>query len=168
LFVVGFAFSRAENRGFFPTKFMHGNNLRGNHMGNIHRATGDNGVQFKYQEPSANSKGETKGILYEKKDSKTGEIKLKSASGFGGNLLMKLRGYSEANYKTCGDFLSAKFPGAGGAFRADVFGIKRHVSHTSSVIPVGPFNEMMKTTQANRDFAEGFLQEIAAHRQKQL
>ncbi len=135
-------------------------------MGNIHRATGDTGVQFKYQEPSANSKGETKGILYEKKDSKTGEIKLKSASGFGGNLLMKLRGYSEATYKTCGDFLYAKFPG-GGKFHADVFDIRRSVSSTSFVIPAGPFNEIMKATQANRDFAEGFRQEIAAHRQKQ-
>ena len=129
-------------------------------MGNIHSATGADGVKFKYQEPSTNSKGETKGILYEKKDSKTGEIKLKSADGLVGHLLMKLRGYSTANYHTCGDFLEAKFPGPG-AFRVTVFNIRQAVTHTKHTIPAGRFNELMTAIQTNRDFADDFLKDKA-------
>jgi hypothetical protein len=129
-------------------------------MGNIHSATGADGVKFKYQEPSTNSKGETKGILYEKKDSKTGEIKLKSADGLVGHLLMKLRGYSTANYQTCGAFLEAKFPGPG-AFHATVYDIRQYVTHTKFAIPADPFNKLMTDIQTNRDFADDFLKDKA-------
>jgi hypothetical protein len=79
-------------------------------MATIHKSTSADSVNYKYQEPSKNKKGEAKGIIYVKEDKKTGETKLKSAEGRAGYLLMKFRGYNRASEQNAKNYLQSRFP----------------------------------------------------------
>ncbi len=78
-------------------------------MPTIHKVQGDNGINYKYQEPTKNKKGGTEGIMYLKLDKKTGETKLKNADGLAGYLKMKFRGYSRANENQIKSYLNTRF-----------------------------------------------------------
>ena len=82
----------------------------GKRMVTIHKSTSADSVNYKYQEPSKNKKGEAKGIIYVKVDKKTGETKLKSAEGRTGYLMMKLRGYNRASEQDARNYLKSRFP----------------------------------------------------------
>ena len=79
-------------------------------MATIHKSISSDSVNYKYQEPSKNKKGEAKGIIYVKVDKKTGETKLKSAEGRTGYLMMKLRGYNRASEQDARNYLKSRFP----------------------------------------------------------
>ncbi len=79
-------------------------------MATIHKNISADSVNYKYQEPSKNKKGEAKGIIYVKVDKKTGETKLKSAEGRTGYLMMKLRGYNRASEQDARNYLKSRFP----------------------------------------------------------
>ena len=79
-------------------------------MATIHKSISADSVNYKYQEPSKNKKGEAKGIIYVKVDKKTGETKLKSAEGRTGYLMMKLRGYNRASEQDARNYLKSRFP----------------------------------------------------------
>ena len=79
-------------------------------MVTIHKSTSADSINYKYQEPSKNKKGEAKGIIYVKVDKKTGETKLKSAEGRTGYLMMKLRGYNRASEQDARNYLKSRFP----------------------------------------------------------
>ncbi|MFZ4692782.1 MAG: hypothetical protein ACOYL2_09810 [Burkholderiaceae bacterium] len=82
----------------------------GKRMVTIHKSTSADSINYKYQEPSKNKKGEAKGIIYVKVDKKTGETKLKSAEGRTGYLMMKLRGYNRASEQDARNYLKSRFP----------------------------------------------------------
>lgn len=129
-------------------------------MGNIHHATAADGTKFKYQEPSAKINDEKRGIVFEKKDAKTGETKLKSAEG-PMKLLMKLRGYSEAKLGTCRKFLQAKFQADGnfGEQLYNVRDVKSTRGYENTKITAYGMQTIIEDTERNTNFAKEFLKE---------
>ncbi|MFM8467684.1 MAG: hypothetical protein ACKOAO_09010 [Oxalobacteraceae bacterium] len=75
-------------------------------MSKVHTAQAE-GVSYSYHEPQGRDGGLVKGIMYQKADSKTGEMKLKSADGFLERLLIKARGYSKLKESNAKKFLQA-------------------------------------------------------------
>lgn len=80
-------------------------------MPNIHRASSEN-INYKYHEPKPNNKGNIKGLMYQKVDKNTGEMKLKSGSGVFERLMLKAQGYTKMTESTARKFLESKFTNA--------------------------------------------------------
>lgn len=80
-------------------------------MATIYKASVNN-VNYKYHEPKENNKGAIKGIMYEKIDKNTGDVRIKSGSNALEKLLMKARGYTALKESSAKDFLNASFTNA--------------------------------------------------------
>jgi hypothetical protein len=80
-------------------------------MAEIYKASSGS-INYKYQEPKPNKKGQLKGIMYEKIDKNTGDVKFKSGSNALEKLLMKARGYTALKETSAKDFLNASFTNA--------------------------------------------------------
>jgi hypothetical protein len=80
-------------------------------MATIYKAS-VNHVNYKYHEPKENNKGAIKGIMYEKIDKNTGDVRIKSGSNALEKLLMKARGYTALKESSAKDFLNASFANA--------------------------------------------------------
>ena len=78
----------------------------------IQKASNSDGVNYKYEEPKTNNKGLVKGLVYQKVDKATGEVKLKNSSGIFEKLMLKARGYNKMTSGTGINFLNARFPNA--------------------------------------------------------
>jgi hypothetical protein len=119
-------------------------------MATIHTAISGT-VSYKYHEPKPNNKGLIKGIMYEKVDKNTGEVKLKNGSGPFEKLMLKARGYTKMTDKTARKFLQEKFKNApvGDHFTIHVF--QKNLSGKEKLIVRANDFHSSFTTQQNND-----------------
>ena len=130
----------------------------GKRMVTIHKSTSADSINYKYQEPSKNKKGEAKGIIYVKVDKKTGETKLKSAEGRTGYLMMKLRGYNRASEQDARNYLKSRFP------NTDISSQTKNITtydtslyESKNVVSAHKFEQAISDIDTNNKFMEEYL-----------
>ncbi len=102
-------------------------------MGDIHRVSSEN-INFRYHQPKSKENELPKGVMYEKFDAKTKELKLKSGGNWITQLLMKARGYSEMKENTARTFLKSKFTDSGVDDRICLADVKRFAGKGTLVV----------------------------------
>jgi len=102
-------------------------------------------VSHKYYEPKENNKGAIKGIMYEKIDKNTGNVKFKSGSNALEKLLMKVRGYTALQESSAKKFLNAMFPKAP-ISEDEILTTRRHKSggKSSDVVSANYFHQIFE------------------------
>jgi hypothetical protein len=127
-------------------------------MATIHKNISADSVNYKYQEPSKNKKGEAKGIIYVKVDKKTGETKLKSAEGRTGYLMMKLRGYNRASEQDARNYLKSRFPNTDISSRTkNITTYDTSLYESKDVVSAHKFEQAISDIDKSNVFTEKFL-----------
>ncbi len=116
-------------------------------MKSIHSAEAA-GVKFKYHDPQSSDKGPIKGIMYQKADSKTGEMKLKSANGFMERLMLKARGYSKLTEGNAKKFLQASLTHTNLPLDIDLTSRIKSSGQSKSVIKTEVFHSNFNSLKA--------------------